>query len=279
MSIPRKLQMECPECGKSIETIIFESLNTNYASNTMDAVVNGEQFNIKCPYCGFEAGLEYDLLYHDMIHNAVIWVVHKNNPEYNAKINEIRSTPYLNYSLTRIVPDMDTLQEKAACLVAGRDDRIIELCKVFLASQVAQKFPDFNATKVQYTFSADRDEIHFFDIKRHEIKYDVDGIYRKTCGQYENLLTKKEKEPYLIIDHDWATDIITKHIEKERNKEHEESTTQKQKTSNAFDNRILLHERKATTDLLKKAVFCRKCGLKLLPDSMFCSYCGTKVVY
>ena len=130
MSIPRRISVSCPNCGKNFETTIFESLNTDFAPDVIETVISGERFAGKCLNCGFEAHLEYDMLYHDMKHGAAIWVVHDNGPEYARKVAEVRETELLPYSMTRIVPNMDALREKAACLESGKDDRVVELCKV-----------------------------------------------------------------------------------------------------------------------------------------------------
>ena len=76
MSIPRRISVSCPNCGKNFETTIFESLNTDFAPDVIETVISGERFAGKCLNCGFEAHLEYDMLYHDMKHGAAIWVVH-----------------------------------------------------------------------------------------------------------------------------------------------------------------------------------------------------------
>ena len=120
MSIPRRISVSCPNCGKNFETTIFESLNTDFAPDVIETVISGERFAGKCLNCGFEAHLEYDMLYHDMKHGAAIWVVHDNGPEYARKVAEVRETELLPYAMTRIVPNMDALREKAACLESGR---------------------------------------------------------------------------------------------------------------------------------------------------------------
>ena len=137
MSIPRRISVSCPNCGKNFETTIFESLNTDFAPDVIETVISGERFAGKCLNCGFEAHLEYDMLYHDMKHGAAIWVVHDNGPEYARKVAEVRETELLPYAMTRIVPNMDALREKAACLESGKDDRVVELTFSLTAGMVS----------------------------------------------------------------------------------------------------------------------------------------------
>lgn len=140
MSIPKTIMIDCPSCKKQFETIIFQSLNTDFAPDIIDTVISGERFSAKCPHCGFVAHLEYDFLYHDMKHSAMIWVIHKGSPKYSKKVDEVRSIPpVLPYDVTRIVSNMNDLREKAACLATGKDDRVVELCKVFLCPNCMRK--------------------------------------------------------------------------------------------------------------------------------------------
>lgn len=57
MSIPRRISVSCPNCGKNFETTIFESLNTDFAPDVIETVISGERFAGKCLNCGFEAHL------------------------------------------------------------------------------------------------------------------------------------------------------------------------------------------------------------------------------
>ena len=162
-----------PELRKNFETTIFESLNTDFAPDVIETVISGERFAGKCLNCGFEAHLEYDMLYHDMKHGAAIWVVHDNGPEYARKVAEVRETELLPYAMTRIVPNMDALREKAACLESGKDDRVVELCKVFLVSQASQKMPDFEFRNAFYTYCNGKDIVFLYGAAGKEIAYQL----------------------------------------------------------------------------------------------------------
>lgn len=113
MSIPKRMTISCPKCGARFDATVFQSLNTDYDKNVIDSVISGERFDAKCPQCGFVAHLEYDVLYHDMKHDAMIWVVNPNQETYMQKLVEVRSTAVPPYKTTRIVPDMNGLREKA----------------------------------------------------------------------------------------------------------------------------------------------------------------------
>lgn len=278
MSIPRKVTITCPSCKKKFETTVFESLNTDFAPDIIEAVISGERFRAKCPHCGFIAHLEYDFLYHDMKHSAMVWVIHNNNPEYAQKIAEVRETHLLPDYITRIVPDMNALREKAACLAAGKDDRIIELCKVFLVSQVNQQKLDFNFRNAFYTYHDGKDIVFFYDLDGKELRCDLDEkAYSMIANLFNKSLLQMEKLPYQIIDYNWAVGFYHNLPDEDEIEEMMADQSVAQDASKEDDASIA--DEAVENTQVKKALFCRKCGAKLLSDSLFCSYCGTKVVY
>lgn len=272
MSIPKNISISCPKCEKKFNTVVFQSLNTNYDKDVVRSVISGERFNAKCPRCGFIAHLEYDVLYHDLDHGAFIWVVNPNQTNYSQRVNEVRSTPCPNSLLTRLVPDTNALREKAACLAAGRDDKIIELCKVFVESQVVQQRPDFQINSSFYTISGDREVIFIYDKNGTELCCDLnDGIYNTVQSFFDKKLQKLNIIPYQVIDHAWATEIMNAPLS--------EVDPDSEPIVDAIDDtdKDVVNMNQTPTEI-PPVRFCRRCGARLLSDSIFCSYCGTKVV-
>lgn len=281
MSIPRQTTVSCPHCGTQYQAMIFESLNTDFAPNVAETIISGERFDAKCPSCGFVAHLEYDFLYHDMKHNAMIWVVYTDNEKYEDKIAEIRSTVAnsmklpLSYKLTRIVADMNALREKVACLEAERDDRVVELCKVFCEAKLLEAHPDFCVKHSFYTYVGGKHIVFFYGKTGGEVHCFLDdSIYYKIFEKFKNSLRQMEQTPYQIIDHKWAVGFFN-------NSQDENSTQsppQKVTPSSQGDSKGSPEADALVQEQQPPILFCRKCGAKLLPDSLFCSYCGTKLV-
>lgn len=281
MSIPKTIMIGCPSCKEQFKTVIFESLNTDFAPNIIEAVISGERFSAKCPHCGFTAHLEYDFLYHDMKHSAMIWVIHKNSPKYAQKIDEIRSIPpVLPYDVTRIVSNMNALREKAACLASGKDDRIIELYKVLLVSQLNRQRPDFAFKNAFYTYHGGKDFVYFYDVngKEQECNFDRD-IYNKVTDLFRKPLLQMEKTQYQVIDFNWAVDFF-KHLPIGENEIRAMAAVQSEMPDVPQEKDITpTSNHPGMAPSKGKALFCRKCGAKLMSDSIFCNYCGAKVVY
>lgn len=209
MSIPKQTKVVCSQCKRQFEATVFGSLNTDFAPDIIEQVISGDRFSAKCPHCGFAVHLEYDLLYHDINHGAMVWVIHENNPEYAKKVAEVRSTHLLPYDVTRIVPDMNALREKAACLASGKDDRIVELCKVFLVSQLYQQMPDFDFENAFYTYHDGRDIVYFYDADGKEIGCDLDDkVYSMIAELFNKPLSKLGNSPFQIIDYSWAVNFF-----------------------------------------------------------------------
>ena len=263
MSIPKRVTVTCPKCGKPFQVTVFESVNTDYAEDIAQQIISGELFEAKCTSCGFVANLAYNVLYHDMKHGAMIWLVHPEE-DYAKKIAEIRSTNLLPYEVTRIVQTVDQLREKVACLEKNRDDRVIEILKLLALAQASSSDPAGRAFDAFYTLSANMEKeliyVHADDGEQLQAHLDGDN-YEKIKCEYAVALSSHQEEPYQIIDQEWALDFLLKHERLERNESERSSTAVA-----------------ANNDTPSEIRFCRKCGTKLLENAMFCHRCGADVL-
>ena len=209
MSQLRPMDVICPKCGQKISATAYASINTDLAANVAETIISGERFNVKCPKCKNVIHLEYDLLYNDMKHNAMIWVIHPNQEDYEEKISQIREFSPDFWDTTRLVPDMDSLREKVACLEAGVDDRIIELCKILLEKEAADQHPEFHVESVFYTYQGEKQLVLLYDADGKSLTCNLDP---RLCSMFEGLygkaLEEMEKEPYPVIDRDWAFEFM-----------------------------------------------------------------------
>lgn len=101
MSMPRKITVNCSKCGKPLTATMFVSVNSDYSDDLAMQIMSGALFDVKCPHCQSISHLEYDFLYHDMNNGGMIWVVHKNSPDYESGISEVRTTQKLPYKTLR----------------------------------------------------------------------------------------------------------------------------------------------------------------------------------
>lgn len=255
MSIPKKITVNCSKCGHSIASTVFESVNSDYAKDLASQIMSGELFNVECPHCGFVSHLEYDFLYHDLKHGAMIWVVHNNSTDYASKIAKIRGTPIPPYKTLRIVEDMNALKEKVSCLECNRDDRIVELCKVVTVGSLLEKYPDFDFRNVFYTAVSGKEIIYIYDMdnnfKRCDLPEDVYSHLQELY--YSSSFFEKFDNAYAIVDYAWAEEIMISLMDAEEKRNEVEK------------------------NISESNLLCPNCSKKLPEDSEFCQYCGNKI--
>lgn len=275
MSIPRKVTLSCPGCGMRFETTIFESLNTEFAPDVAETVVNGERFSAKCPSCGFVARLEYDLLYHDMRHDAMIWVIHKQGEDYQKRLEEIMASPWpLSYHTLRFVSSMGELREKAACLETGKDDRVVELCKLLLENELHKQHPEFSIQRVFYTCLQGKPSVIFYDGAGRKLTCPLDEhVYAGMSQRFERVRSQTAPS-WQIIDHAWAIVALENVLNEDPAQPDVESHREPMEEENAENERAELEREQPP-----KVLYCRKCGEALQADSLYCGYCGTKVIF
>lgn len=266
MSIPKRMTVNCSKCGKPLSVTVFESINSDYTDDIAMQIMTGKLFEVECSHCKFISHLEYDILYHDLRHGAMIWVVNPKSPNYMKKLTEVRTTQILPYKTLRIVNDMNALKEKVSCLESNRDDRIIELCKVFCAYNLLSQRPNFDFKGAFYTAVSGKEMIYLYDTNGDDICCELpDKAYDYLKELYEDShYAAQFDNNYPIVDYDWAENILTPLLEAKENNLSVEEEIDEEKVP------------VANTSITDKKI-CPKCKAVLPSDSEVCQKCGTKL--
>lgn len=278
MSSSTRMEINCPRCRKNFTATVWKSINTDLYENVQRDVINGKLFEAVCPFCKYETSLSYDILYHDLKRQAMIWALYPQSKNYKKNILDAKNNSLINYSYTRMVSSIEELREKVSVIESGRDDRLIELYKYYVLITAHNDFPDLTFTDVYYMYDNGKEVIYL---------YSDDGNYKTTILQeelynfmrtlFDDALKKLPQEKFPVYDQKWAellfaTASVTD-LEEETAIENKATIKVKLKKSKSGIERNVVN---ATT--VPEVKFCRKCGNKLLKDSSFCSYCGTKVI-
>ena len=83
MSMERKETITCPECGHTQDFIIWQTLNGDLDPEAKQQLLDGTLFRFECNKCGHKSNVDYGILYHDMMHQAMIYYVDENSVRYD----------------------------------------------------------------------------------------------------------------------------------------------------------------------------------------------------
>ena len=75
MSKPYSEQLICPECNHQYDFTCWQSLNATLNPEEKDQLLSGELFNTECPACHKTFNVVYPILYHDMDHKVMTWLI------------------------------------------------------------------------------------------------------------------------------------------------------------------------------------------------------------
>lgn len=210
MSMERIETIICPKCGQENKIIVWDSLNGDLDPEAKEKLLNGTLFRFKCTKCGYESNVEYNLLYHDMKNNVMVYLVHPDvvDKTIQEMINLEKTLPVkMRGYKKRVVCDQNELREKAIIFDNGLDDRVVEIIKFIYLIKVQQQFPEKVIEAVYMMFSDEKMTLHFFmgETKVIDIPKELyDGI----CKDFEEKL-KEVGDSDFIVNINWVKKILS----------------------------------------------------------------------
>ena len=212
MSGKQVQKIKCPKCGEEHEFTTYSSVNTAVDPELKDQIVSGALFRTVCPQCGQEIDVIYPCLYHQMEERRMIYyapgeeAVREAQQAFSESARDGEEEDYLY----RVVSSLYDLQEKIAIFDAGLDDRVVEICKILIGSEIQDAHPEAEFDDLLYYRVPDeggrlalmREGAMFASIAL------PDDVYREVKERYGKLLEKTQNDT--VIDMDWVVNTVNK---------------------------------------------------------------------
>ncbi len=204
----------CPMCGELGKAEIFTSVNVAKNKEYRAKVLNGELFAWACPSCGYNARLTYPILYNDMKHRFMVYLIPKIerfqlcDKELEEKYSNLRNIS------KRVVSDFNSFKEKIFIFESRLDDMAVELTKVAISQTVSKKLGgvevhdgylsmyDRESNTMGFTYFTGDERTPYVQTARLE-------IYGKSKDIVERFAVKdKRLKGFIKIDSEWAENIL-----------------------------------------------------------------------
>lgn len=135
MSIPETVEVRCSKCKVEQEFTIWNSVNVTADPNLKSRLLSGELFDLLCVSCGASTTFVYDMLYHDMEKEMMLWLKPPLDSGFVAfPIPAIQMVRLFQPNYTRrLVVCYNELREKVLLYDDGYDDLTIEIIKLMVS--------------------------------------------------------------------------------------------------------------------------------------------------
>ena len=220
MSSKEVQRIRCPKCGAEHDFAIWTRINTALDPDLDRKVRTGELFRTVCPSCGQQIDVVYPCLYHQMKEKVMIYYAPGREAMEQAagafaegmdEAGEKRGFDageegYRN----RVVGSLYDRQEKIAVFDAGLDDRVVEICKVLIGSELQESQPDAAFDDLLY-YRSGNGEDRLALMKEGNAFASISlpaDIYAEVKKRYQPLIDRYGDET--IIDMEWVMNSVAK---------------------------------------------------------------------
>ena len=215
----REIQrIKCPKCGGEHDFEIWTRGNTDLDPILRDRIKSGELFRTVCPICGQQIDVVYPCLYHEMENRIMIYYApgEKAMKDALAAFDEGLDAAEKERGFdsakkgyrNRVVGSLYDLQEKIAIFEAGLDDRVVEICKVLIGSELQESQPE--AVFDYLLFYQDGNGNGRLALMREGIAFasiSLPGdIYKEVGSRYKTLIDRYGDEK--VIDMEWVMNSV-----------------------------------------------------------------------
>ncbi len=207
-------EVACPNCNEITNEHLYISINATNDPQFRDDLLSEKLLKYKCENCNYECRFTYPLLYNDMKHRFMVYLI----PEIDRFQLEDRSLEedYRNLKgiKKRITPDFNSLKEKIFIFESGLDDMAVELTKLAISEIVAKKH---NLKRVEeghlsmYNRETNTMGFTFFIGENNEpyVQSARLEIYAKSLKIVSEICSNDKKlSGFIKIDREWAENTL-----------------------------------------------------------------------
>ncbi|MEF9961793.1 MAG: CpXC domain-containing protein [Erysipelotrichaceae bacterium] len=164
------LEIQCPKCGSKVHLKSESYLNPEFEPELKEAILNGLFFTHTCSICHHEIHYQHPLVYIDKKHQAIIYLLEKDQKVENMKSGEAMKQ-FFCFSIQE-------LQEAIAMVDDGFDDERINCLKIKLKQQYEKQHRQL--TSIYYHDYDQATHTLWFKINQDEVIGIDETYYKKT---------------------------------------------------------------------------------------------------
>ena len=178
----------------------FETVNVTLDKSLRERVFSDDLFKWTCPECGETFTIVYPFLYHDMDNGFMIHFSHDDCESINEQYNELLTKfPGMRRSTYRTTNALVRLKEKILIFEAGLNDVAVELAKVFIKVDDANKLSDKCSLVFQDMISGKGDSKKEFLVFKSFVNHEPQkGILLISREQYDQYVTIAQHEDFQL---------------------------------------------------------------------------------
>lgn len=224
MSKRKIREYACPNCGKEFELEQYESFTSNGELSDVIDVMNDSFLSAKCPHCGTTGYSHYPFIFNDVKNNFI--VCHATSLKEVKEFVDAFDDFYKDFpelakgSIRRIVFNSPhCFKEKVAILANGLNDKVVEIYKAALLSQLKLTPEEAHVTlEFSFDFAMSRLMVEFADDREEQYYVFSKELYEKMEKNMRESIVMSRYDDY-IVDQDFYKLIDSAGDEEPKHKE------------------------------------------------------------
>ncbi len=207
-SVDKKIP--CPKCGHQQEFKLWTTIDIYSDPKMRDAVLSQSLFSYKCDGCGYAAPLNYPCVYNDPKNKLVFYVFPNYKDEHLQQLDNAQTQKMLDDGYVfRVVRSGNELAEKIVIFDHELDDRVIELCKLYMVRELKKQRSDFKVMSAYYNHGKEGHLVVVFDENGKGVTAPLpEDMYEKMKDSFASYLEDYPSEEELVVDVQWALEAL-----------------------------------------------------------------------